>query len=247
MRTRLGLLVIHNDPVPEMEIWRSVGPDTSVHTARFWTPRPFGTEFTGLDVEELLSGTGMDVAVRQLGDLDVHALGYCFASSSVFGGTAFDTAFGAHVERLSGGVPTVTAGQAIREELARNRADGIAVVAPPWFSDGTLEAIRSYLPVRVRQIIRYELPAEWDGIERPDLFDRGARFAVDQDELERQILRRLEPGIDTLLVPGGGFASLTAAERLRRSRRLNVISSNSALLRAMERRAASVARAAPVP
>lgn len=247
MRTRLGILVIHNDPVPEAEIWRSAGPDTSVHTARFWTPRPFGTEFTGLDLGVLLSETGLDTAVRQLGDLGVHALGYCFASSSVFGGTAFDDAFGAHVEELSGGVPTVTAGQAIREELERGGDDGIAVVAPPWFSDGTLEAIRAYLPVRVRQVMRFELPPEWDGIERPDLFDRGARFAVDQAELERQVLRRLEPGIGTVVVPGGGFASLAAAERLRRARGLRVVSSNSALLRSMERRAASAARAVPAP
>ncbi|WP_028648033.1 hypothetical protein [Nocardiopsis sp. CNT312] len=238
MRTRLGILVIHNDPVPEAEIWRSAGPDTSVHTARFWTPRPFGTEFTGLDLAELLSGTGLDTAVRQLGDLGVHALGYCFTSSSVFGGTAFDTAFSAHVEELSGGVPTVTAGQAIREELAGAGGGGIAVVAPPWFSDGTLEAISAYVPVPVRQVIRFELPPEWDGIARPDLFDRGARFAVDQAELELQVLRRLGPGIGTVLVPGGGFASLTAAERLRRSRGLRVVSSNSALLRALERRAA---------
>ncbi|MFD3688478.1 hypothetical protein ACFWTE_27075 [Nocardiopsis sp. NPDC058631] len=247
MRTRLGILVIHNDPVPEAEIWRSAGPDTSVHTARFWTPRPFGTEFTGLDLEELLSGTGLDTAVRHLGDLGVHALGYCFTSSSVFGGTAFDAAFSEHVEGLAGGVPTVTAGQAIREELAAGGDDGIAVVAPPWFSDGTVEAIRAYLPVRVRQVIRFDLPPEWDGIERPDLFDRGARFAVDQVELERQVLRQLEPGIGTVLVPGGGFASLTAAERLRRSRGLRVITSNSALLRAIERRAAHPVQSAPVP
>jgi len=247
MRTRLGILVIHNDPVPEAEIWRSAGPDTSVHTARFWTPRPFGTEFTGLDLEELLSGTGLDTAVRHLGELGVHALGYCFTSSSVFGGTAFDAAFSEHVEGLAGGVPTVTAGQAIREELAAGGDDGIAVVAPPWFSDGTVEAIRTYLPVRVRQVIRFDLPPEWDGIERPDLFDRGARFAVDQAELEQQVLRRLEPGVGTVLVPGGGFASLTAAERLRRSRGLRVITSNWALLRAMERRAAHAAQSAPVP
>ncbi|MCP3012219.1 hypothetical protein NGM33_02680 [Nocardiopsis dassonvillei] len=247
MRTRLGILVIHNDPVPESEIWRSAEPDTSVHTARFWTPRPFGTEFTGLELEELFSGTGLDTAVRQLGDLGVHALGYCFTSSSVFGGTAFDAAFTEHVEGLSGGIPTVTAGQAIREELSGVGGEGIAVVAPPWFSDRTVEAVRAYVPVRVRQVIRFELPSEWNGIERPDLFDRGARFAVDQTELEDQVLRRLEPGIGTVLVPGGGFASLTAAQRLRRSRGLRVVSSNSALLRAMERRAVRTVRSVPAP
>jgi hypothetical protein len=101
--------------------------------------------------------------------------------------------------------------------------------------------------VRVRQVIRFELPSEWNGIERPDLFDRGARFAVDQTELEDQVLRRLEPGIGTVLVPGGGFASLTAAQRLRRSRGLRVVSSNSALLRAMERRAVRTVRSVPAP
>ncbi|WP_285729281.1 hypothetical protein [Nocardiopsis sp. ATB16-24] len=236
MTLRIGILVIHNDPVPEVEVWSSVRPGTSVHTARFWTPRAFGTEFTGRDLDSLFGDTGLDIAVRQLGELGVHALGYCFTSASVFGGIAFDAAFAERAEKLAGGIPVITAGQALREALVDSEAEDIAVVAPPWFSDATLDALRSYLPVTVRQIIRFELPPVWEGIDRPDLFDRGARHAVEAAELERQVLEALEPEVGTLLVPGSGFASLAAAERLRRSCGLQTISANTALVQALEKR-----------
>lgn len=236
MSARIGILVIHNDPVPEAEIWSSVRPGTSVHTARFWTPRAFGTEFTGRGLDALFGDTGLDIAVRQLGELGVHALGYCFTSASLFGGTAFDAAFAERAEELTGGIPSITAGQAVLEALADTETEEVAVIAPPWFSDATLEALRSYVSVTVRQIIRFELPPVWQGTDRPDLFDRGARHAVESSELERQILESLEPGIGTLLIPGSGFASLAAAERLRRSQGLRTISANTALLRALEKR-----------
>ena len=40
---RLGIITLHNDPVPEMEIWKMcrVGdqfPHTSIHTMRFFLP-----------------------------------------------------------------------------------------------------------------------------------------------------------------------------------------------------------------
>ena len=240
---RLGILVIHNDPVPEVEMWRTAAPGVTVHTARFRTPRPFGTEFTGVELAALFETTGLGTAVAQLGDLGVDAVGYCFTSSSVFGGPAFDEGFARRAGELAGGVPVVTAGTGIREELAAREVSEVAVVAPPWFTEPTLDALSRYLgggSVRVRQVIRFELPGEWDGIDRPDLFDRGARYAVDQDELVRQVERRIEPGADALLVPGSGFSSLVAAGRLGDSLGIGVVTANAALLSALERRAAGV-------
>jgi maleate isomerase len=239
---RIGILVVHNDPTPEAEMWRSVGPDLTVHTARFDTPRPFGTEFTGLDLDDLFVGSGVERAARHLGDLGVDALGYCFTSSSAFGGPAFDTAFAERAGPLVEGVPVVTAGRAIREALARTPPGITAMVVPPWFGDATVDAVCAYLAVPVRDVLRFRLPPTWDGIPRPDLFDLGARHAVDQDELERQLSAGLASDVDTVIVPGSGFASLTATRRLHRSRGIRFVSANSALLSALTAAARSDGR-----
>lgn len=229
---RLGIAVIHNDPVPEVEFWRAAPPSVSVHTGRFQTPRPTGTEFTGLELGQLIENTGLERTIRQLGDLGVDCICFCFVSSSVFGGPAFDEEFVRWAEGLAG-CRVTTAGLAIAEALRTVGAQKIAVLAPPWFTPPTIEATGRYLRpdgIEIAQVIQFELGPEWDGIDRPDLFDRGARWAIDAGQVHAQAVAGLEPGLDTLLIPGSGFAAAEAARSISAALRLPVLTANACSL-----------------
>lgn len=238
---RLGILVIHNDPVPESEFWRGAPSGVTIHAARFETPRASGEEFVGLDPERLFRITGMARAIDHLADLGVHAIGYCFTSSSVFEGLAFDEAFEAEVSRLAGCIPVLTAGHALKDAVERVPRDRYLVVAPPWFTDATVDATIEYLrlPPYRTESVRYELPESWDSVARPDRFDAGARNEISTDGLVALVEKSHPPAGTLVVIPGGGFHSLRAADRLWSRHGIRTLSANRALLDTL------IARAAP--
>ncbi|MBT2504133.1 hypothetical protein [Curtobacterium sp. ISL-83] len=232
---RIGALVIHNDPVPETELWLGRPTGVTVHTARFRTPRATGEHFLGRPAQALLSGD-VEQSVRQLAELGTHAIGYCFVSSSVFGGTAFDEEFEARAREVSEGIPVVTAGRALRAAVqARSSGGPVVVVVPPWFSDETVSALVGYLdldraPVRT---LRFELGPSWDRIPRPDRFDAGARHAVTPAAVVRQVEALGLEGGELVVVPGSGMRSAEARTILSERFGVNTLSANSALLGAL--------------
>ncbi|GLJ78718.1 aspartate racemase/maleate isomerase family protein [Microbacterium imperiale] len=240
---RLGLLVIHNDPVPEAEAWLSRPVWTTVHTARFDTPRAPGEEFRGKSLDYLLNASGLRRSIRHLADLGVHSIGYCFASSSLFGGAQFDAEFQDVATEIAGGIPVVTSGRALREAVAERSSQRKLVVIPPWFSDETIDALKKYLSLRpgVDTTFRYELPAGWTTYERPDLFDAGARHAVNADSLIAQVALQQPDKHDVLVIPGGGMHSLGAHQLLATRYGLETISANGALVNALHSAAAHAA------
>ncbi len=65
---RLGIIVVHNDPTPEMELWRQVIAPASIHTVRFKLPRNVGEVFIGSDIESLLEYYDLEKALLTLRD-----------------------------------------------------------------------------------------------------------------------------------------------------------------------------------
>ena len=211
----------------------------TIHTARFQTPRPTGTEFVGVAVGELLSATGLASSISQLADLGVDAMGYCFTSSSVFGGAEFDREFTEVAGELAD-CPVVTAGAALRAQLEGTATETMAILVPPWFSPSTIAALIRYIAPdvgRPPKINQFELPSEWNGIERPDLFDRGARHAIDPLEVVRQVLEGVDESIATIVIPGSGFASAKAVDQLTTRFGKRVVTANSALFDVLLHRA----------
>ncbi|NQX22692.1 hypothetical protein [Curtobacterium sp. VKM Ac-2852] len=233
--TRLGALVIHNDPVPEEELWLGRSADVSIHTARFPTPRASGEHFTGRPAERMLS-PGVARGLRQLADLGVHAIGYCFVSSSVFGGGDFDDQFEQLATDEAGGTPVITGGRALRDEVRRRVGHrDVVLVAPPWFSDETVAALIDYVEIpsiRVRTH-RYVLGPEWEGIARPELFDAGARHAITGQGLLEQISALGLRGSELVVVPGSGMRSYAAQKVIAAVLGLETVSANGALLSAL--------------
>ncbi|AZP19022.1 hypothetical protein EJC51_24910 [Streptomyces aquilus] len=234
---RLGILVIHNDPVPETEIWRMAPDSASVHTARFECPRPADTEYVGSPAAALANAPDVIRGLDQLGRLGAHSIALCFGSSSFFGGPAFDTEFieaaGAHAH----GVRVYTAATAITAALQTTGVRHPLLVMPPWFTEPTFRATEEYLGklgIDETSLVQFQLGPEWDGIPRYNAFDEGAHWTIDPAEVHQQVAKAFHtpdaPRPDSVLIPGSGFPSLGAVAPLEQELGVPVITSNQAVL-----------------
>jgi maleate cis-trans isomerase len=127
---RLGILVIHNDPVVETELWAMAPPGVTVHTARFESPTSGGAEYTGTRWEDLVDAPDVARGLRQLGRPGVSAICFRFGSASFFGGAEFDDRFAAAATGRAGGTPARTAEEACRQVRTAFPAGADGVLIP---------------------------------------------------------------------------------------------------------------------
>jgi maleate isomerase len=230
---QLGALVIHNDPVVEAELWRMAPPGVTVHTARFESPTSTGQEYTTESWQRMIALPDIRRGLVQLGQMELTAICLCFGSASFLGGLAFDDGFTAAARELSAGTPVYTAGQAMRWALDAVRVRRPLVVAPPWFTAPTFAATRAYLAadgLEVAGLVHYRLGSRWEGVRPHRLFDRGGRWEVDPDEVCRQVTEGFPAHADGVLIPGSGFRSWEAVDRLEERLGVPVVTSNQACL-----------------
>lgn len=89
---RIGLVVVDNDPIPELEIRPAEDGHITVVASRFLLNRAHGEVYMG-------EGDHADVplemceSLQQLDRIGVDAVGLCFTSSSVFAPATFDRLF----------------------------------------------------------------------------------------------------------------------------------------------------------
>lgn len=232
-KAQLGVLVIHNDPVVEAELWSMAPPGVTVHASRFESPTVSGAEYTGSTWQQVVDAPDVRRGLIQLGTMDLTAICYCFGSASFFGGPAFDEGLAAAGTELAGGTPVYTAGQAICAALDTVGVRRPLVVLPPWFTAPTMDAARAYLAAHDREVarfVKYQLGAGWEGTRAHQLFDRGGRWEVDPDEVCRQVAPHFLDEADGVLIPGSGFRSFEAVERLEGELGVPVVTSNQACL-----------------
>lgn len=233
-RAQLGVLVVHNDPVVEAELWGMAPPGVTVHAARFESPTSTGAEYTSESWQRMISLPDIRRGLIQLGQMDLSAICLCFGSASFFGGLEFDEGFTSAARELTGDTPVYTAGQAIRAGLTAAGISRPLVVAPPWFTEPTFRATRAYLGAAgfdIRGLVPYRLDARWDTVARHQVFDRGGRWEVDPEEVCRQVAAGFPDDADGVLIPGSGFRSWEAVERLEQQLGVPVVTSNQACLR----------------
>lgn len=230
---QLGVLVIHNDPVVEAELWGMAPPGVTVHAARFESPTVHGAEYLGSTWQEVIEAPDVRRGLVQLGTMDLTAICYCFGSASFFGGVSFDDGFATAATALADGTPVFTAGQAIRGALAATGVRRPLVVLPPWFTQPTREAARDYLAAAGHppaDLLTYRLGEEWRDTRTHQLFDRGGRWEVDPEEVCHQVADRFPADADGVLIPGSGFRSYEAVARLEEKLGVPVVTSNQACL-----------------
>lgn len=227
-RYRIGIVVVDNDPVPEMEIWQLAPPGVSIHTVRFHLPRSPGQEFTGSSESPRLTR-----ALEVLERIGVDAVALCFTSGSIFDPLNFDKHFTQAAYALNPSWKVATAAQAIISSMRRAGARYPYVVIPPWFTGPTVDALLVYLEnngLEVQGYHLYKLPPVWDTFPAQDRFDRGAKWVISPHELIIDLNKRDLSGADSILVPGSGFPSLDLLHKVRVQPSLPMFSANSCVL-----------------
>lgn len=241
---RVGLVVIENDPIPELEIRPEVDDGVSVVAARFKLDRSRGEVYLG---EERCAGLppAMHAALEQLDKIDVDAVGLCFTSSSIFAPATFDRLFVDSAQMINQRWVVTTAAQSIVDDLRAMACTRPLIVAPPWFSGETVDAVVDYLDhhgIGCAGHHWYQLGDEWAGIRRPDLFDSGAGWNIDRSALISQVVDQTPRTADAIVVPGSGFRSENARTNLQELTGLPVITANTAVRNALLKGKASRGR-----
>lgn len=228
---RVGLVVIDNDPIPELEIRPVGGESIGVVASRFRLNRAPGEVYLG---EEPTADVPPEMreALEQLQRVGVDAVGLCFTSSSVFAPATFDRQFVQAAQEINKQWVVATAARSVVEALVAGGSSSPFVVVPPWFSNETVSAITKYLEyhgIGYSGWHHYQLGSEWAGIRQQDLFDHGAGWSIDPSSLIRQVVDYIPGSSDSVLVPGSGFRSENAREDLQSLAGVPVISANAAL------------------
>lgn len=232
-RYRIGIVVVDNDPVPEMEINRMAPPGVSIHVTRFRLPRATGEEYTGDTGISSPIGPHLTDALNTLKRIGVDAVGLCFTSSSIFNPNTFDDAFSASARAVNPTWKITTAARAIISTMERAQIRSPYVVIPPWFTDPTIGAVAAYLDMHGFAISgshQHELPPEWDQYPRQDRFDQGAKWAVRPRDLVLDLSSRDLSKADSILIPGSGFPSLDLLNKAPAQPPLPLFTANKAVL-----------------
>lgn len=232
-RYRVGIVVVDNDPVPEMEINRLAPPGVSIHVSRFRLPREIGEEFLGDRVPAQQPGAHLVAALETLDRIGVDAVGLCFTSSSIFDPESFDKAFIDAALQLNGDWNVATAARAIISDMERKGAHSPYIVVPPWFTAPTIDALMSYLKlygIESPGFHQHELGSAWDAYPRQDRFDLGAKWEIQPRQLVDDLHSRNLMGADSILIPGSGFPSLDLLSREPAQPPLPLFSANKSLL-----------------
>ncbi|WP_117208850.1 maleate cis-trans isomerase family protein [Allorhizocola rhizosphaerae] len=232
-RARFGILVIHNDPVPETELWAMAPPGVTFHTARFESPRKPGADYAG-DAAAALEGSP-DVArgLQQLGSMPLDAICVCWTSGSFFGGTSFDDSFSRQATVAAGGIPVLLAATAMTGAMAALGVTRPMVVMPPWFPPAVVEAAVDYLRASGVDPLgpaRFDLGEGWRHMPTYETYDRGAHWTVRPEDLYRQVRQSFPGEADGVLIPGSAMRTLAAIESLEHDLGVPVITANQASL-----------------
>ena len=138
-RTRIGVLTPQVDLNPESEFRALAGAAVSIHAARIaqktYHPGETADRKIASDrVRAIADPPQVDDAAKSLATAPLHAIAYCFTSSSYMRGAADDAALKSRLEARTRGIPVVIAATAAVTALNALGIKRFALISPPWFS-----------------------------------------------------------------------------------------------------------------
>ncbi len=135
---QLGLLMPHTDVEPDSE-FAALAPDgVSIHAMRVRWRRLDGLDAAVIRARAFVEPPGLDDAAETLVDIQharPKAIALCFTSASYVLGPAADAALKARLEQRTGGIPIAITCLAATSAPRAFKAQRIAVVNPPWFTE----------------------------------------------------------------------------------------------------------------
>ena len=178
-QTRIGVLTPERDVSPEAEFRTLAGTAISIHAARVrqktYDPCESSQRTIANDrVRAFADPPIVDEAAESLAAAPLHAIAYCFTSSSYLRGAADDVALKSRLEMRTRGIPVVISASAAVAALAALGAHRLALVHPPWFSVQLDQEGAKYFASQgfdVMQSGPAGLPSDQQAIEPRELFD----------------------------------------------------------------------------
>jgi maleate isomerase len=138
-QTRIGVLTPQLDVCPEAEFRALAGDAFSIHAARVrqktYDPGERTDQTIASDRVRVFADPPLvDDAADSLAAAPLHAIAYCFTSSSYLRGPADDIALKSRLETRTRGIPVVITASAAVAALSALGIQRFALVSPPWFS-----------------------------------------------------------------------------------------------------------------
>ena len=139
-RARIGVLTPHLDAVPESEFQALAPAGVSIHSARvpLGMVGPDGEIIPHVDADiarAFAAPPAVDNAASLLSAVDPNAIVFAFTSSSYILGAGEDAKLRERLELRTKNVPVIIQSAALVVALRALRAERIALISPPWFSD----------------------------------------------------------------------------------------------------------------
>lgn len=133
---RIGVLVAHNDVVPESEFWAMAPEGVSIHAARVplgWQsgsePPPIGFNA----VRAFAEPPHVDEAATLLADAPLNVITYALTSSSYVLGPDGDAALKSRLEKRTRGIPVLIPCPSAVLVLRALGVHRLALIHPPWY------------------------------------------------------------------------------------------------------------------
>ena len=178
-QTRIGVLTPELDVCPEAEFRALGGSAISIHAARVrqktYDPREAPDRKIAHDrVRAFAEPPLVDDAAGSLAAAPLHAIAYCFTSSSYMRGAADDAALKSRLETRTRGIPVVITAAAAVAALSALGVQRLALVSPPWFSAELDQQGARYFESQGFQAVHsgpVGLPSDQQAIQPRELYD----------------------------------------------------------------------------
>ena len=221
-RARIGVLTPHMDPVPESE-FQALAPDgVSIHSARV----PLGMvgpdgeiiPHVNADIAKAFAEPpAVDEAASLLAAVTPSAIIFAFTSSSYILGPDGDTKLKVRLEQRTKGIPVIVQTAALVVALRRLDAKRIALIHPPWFSDGLNDLGAAYFQDEGIGILEHG-----QATLRDDYGD------MPLDQIVKWVTTHTPDNADAAVIGGGGFRATGAIAEIERILERPVLSANQA-------------------
>ena len=219
-RTRIGILTPHADIVPEIEFSALAPEGVSIHAARI----PFGGYKPGgvMDptiasdpVRAIADPPSVDEAAEMLAMAPLHAIVFGFTSSSFVRGAADDAALKSRLEGRTRGIPVVVPCAAAAVALTALNAKRIALISPPWFSDGM-----------DRQGVKYFQDSGFEVVSSGPAGLPSDQQAIQPEQLYDWVSSHVPDSADAIFVGGNGFRAIGVIKALEDNLNRPVLTAN---------------------
>lgn len=221
-RAKIGILTPHLDAVPESEFQAMAPVGVSLHAARvpLGMVGPDGEIIPHVDAEiakAFARPPAIDEAASLLSAVLPKVIVYAFTSSSYIMGPRGDRELIDRLERRTKGIPIIVQSNAIVTALKALRANRIALVHPPWFSNDL-----DGLGVRYFRDHAIDVVDHGQARLREDFGDMAPEQVADW------VVGHTPNDAQAAVIGGGGFRAIGAIAEIEDALKMPVLSANQA-------------------